>query len=998
MMAQKRLFFFVKVSLIPCLVSLTLIWSFFQAAKAGQAPAAQAGTGAAVFAPPDPADGLQVLSAGSEGLVLELRLADIEIEAASAGGRPCQALRVPGFAAPGGTRLPVRGAMLGVPANAALRVEVVETEMVSLPGRYNLCPEVEPILEWEADQNASPRFLGYRAVQDDLAARPTPLSPDAPVELVSTGYVRSQRVASLRFQPFRYDPATGELRYFSRIRARVDFLGGSSGSRSKQAPVDEGVFEATLRQTLVNYDLARDWRVAPQSDVQSLSMPATPADNGRAFKLLVVEDGMYRVTYEDLDAANFPLAGLIPSTLRLYNRGSEVALYVAGGQDGTFDAGDYFLFYGQNPRLKYTNTNVYWLTWNEGVDGLRMAERDGTPGATLPVASSFDRTVRLEENILYRSQHPSGPDLDHWYWRILPVPSTGATRISFPFTLDQVSGDPLQATVRGLFKGFSATPQHHTQVLVNNQLVYDAYWPSLDEHFFTAQFPQSFLIEGANVIEVVQPRDAPITNDTLFINWFELDYARNYTAANDEMLFLEQAGNWEFQLNGFSDNTVQIFDVTSPGQPARITGAVIQLQGASYQARFQQVLTGDQRMLALSEARLRTPVDIFEDTPSDLRNSANGADYILITHSDFSAAVQPLAAHRASQGLRAQVVDIQDVYDQFNDGLVDPNAIRSFLTYAYANWQAPAPAFVVVVGDGNYDPKNYQGFSAPVYVPPYLADVDPGIGETAADNRFVSVSGSDFLPDMHLGRLPARSAAEATAMVSKILAYEQNTTLQDWKLDVMFVADDDDPNVDYSYLSDLIADSHLPLSHNREKIYYLQTHMTDISARNAITEGINQGRLMVSYVGHGAFQQWAVPMLFSLADIPRLNNAGRLPFMFPMTCLEGYYIWAANPALVADDSSVGEAIVRIAGKGAIASFSPAGFGLPGGHNILGVGLFDAIFADRMVQLGPATTQAKLYLYAETGGYQDLIETYTLFGDPATSLPVYQRWLFPVMYR
>jgi hypothetical protein len=102
--------------------------------------------------------------------------------------------------------------------------------------------------------------------------------------------------------------------------------------------------------------------------------------------------------------------------------------------------------------------------------------------------------------------------------------------------------------------------------------------------------------------------------------------------------------------------------------------------------------------------------------------------------------------------------------------------------------------------------------------------------------------------------------------------------------------------------------------------------------------------------------------------------------------------------VVPDDSAVGESIVRIGGKGAIASFSPAGFGLPGGHNILGIGLFDAIFADRMVQLGPATTQAKLYLYAQTGGYQDLVETYMLFGDPATSLPVFQRLTLPVVYR
>jgi hypothetical protein len=998
MLTHKRLFLMAKIMFLPCLVAFALVWAFFQAAKAGQAPAAQLGNSTTLFAPREMENGLQVVSSGLDGLVLQLRLPDFEIESDIVDGQPCQALRVPGFVEvsdQGGPPLPVRGALLGIPANASLRIEAIETEVVTLPGRYDLCPAVEPRLEWETDQNEPPRFLGYRAVKVDPAIR---FNLEGPVTLVSTGFVRSQRVASLRFQPFFYHPETGELRYYRRILVRVDFLGGSSRSRLGQALVEEGIFEHTLRQVLVNYDLARAWRVPSMKENPDLGLPLTPADNGRAFKLLVNEDGMYRVTYADLQAAGFPVADLIPSTLRLHNRGVEVALHVVGGQDGTFDSGDFFLFYGQNPRAKYTNTNVYWLTWNEGVDGLRMAEQDGAPAGALPIPSSFTRTVHLEQNLLYRSQQVSGPDLDHWYWSILPVPSTRAKRIGIQFTLDEVSGDPVEATLRGLFKGFSATPHHHTQVLVNNQLVYDAIWPSLDAHFFTARFPQSFLVDGSNWITVVQPTDPAITNDSLFINWFELDYARNYTVANDEMLFLEQAGNWEFQISGFSDDTAQIFDVSSPAQPVRITGSVIELQGASYQARFQLDLAGERQMLALSDSRLRTPLLIFEDTASDLRNTANGADYILITHPDFSAAVQPLADYRASQGYRVQVVDIQDVYDEFSYGLVDPEAVRSFLSYAYANWVVPAPAFVTVVGDGNYDPKNYQGFSPPVFVPPYLADVDPGFGETAADNRFVSVSGSDFLPDMHLGRLPARSAAEATAMVNKIIAYEQNSAPQNWMFNVMFVADNADADGNYPYLSDLIADSHLPAPFAPEKIYYLQTHMTDISARRAITEGINQGRLMVSYVGHGAFQQWAAPMLFSLADVARLDNGSRQPFMFPMTCLEGYYIWAANPALIPDDSSVGEGIVRIANKGAIASFSPAGFGLAEGHNVMGRGLFDAIFLNDVVQLGPATTESKLYLFAETGSYQDLIETYILFGDPATSLPVYERLVFPVMYR
>ena len=37
------------------------------------------------------------------------------------------------------------------------------------------------------------------------------------------------------------------------------------------------------------------------------------------------------------------------------------------------------------------------------------------------------------------------------------------------------------------------------------------------------------------------------------------------------------------------------------------------------------------------------------------------------------------------------------------------------------------------------------------------------------------------------------------------------------------------------------------------------------------------------------------------------------------------------------------------------------------------------------ELGPATFAAKYYLYTNSTGYRDLIDTYNLFGDPATRL-------------
>lgn len=102
--------------------------------------------------------------------------------------------------------------------------------------------------------------------------------------------------------------------------------------------------------------------------------------------------------------------------------------------------------------------------------------------------------------------------------------------------------------------------------------------------------------------------------------------------------------------------------------------------------------------------------------------------------------------------------------------------------------------------------------------------------------------------------------------------------------------------------------------------------------------------------------------------------------MVPMTCYEGFF---HAPGM----SSLGESLVRAAGKGAIASWSPTGLGVAMGHDYLNSGLYQALFFDDVTQLGPATTQAKLYLYSRTAGYRELLDTYVLFGDPALRLNV-----------
>ena len=932
----------------------------------------------------DAPSGLHVLAPDAQGITLELVTPEYSVIQSEDDFGPCTQLVIDGYSnagISGAPELPVKGALVGIPAQGEVTLTVLEVEIVTVPETYTLCPVSRPIVETGPSNQL--RYQGQARVRDAAAYTIAEFTPAEPAVLLSTGFVRSQRVAEVQLRPFQYNPVTGEVRFARRIRVQLTFEAVPSAlERLAQAlpsmtDVDEGPFEDILRNTVVNYEDARAWRVAPQRSPSTADALSPLADD--AYKILVDADGIYQLTYNDLLAAGIPVDSLDPRTLQLHNQGNPVAIYVDGEMDGAFDTGDYVLFYGQKMTTKYTDVNVYWLTWGDA-NGLRMAASDGTPGGAA-VPAHYRVTQRIEEDRIYQSPRPSGPDNDHWYWQF--VWATTPTTFTTSFTLTHPITTSTNATITGLFKGYDAVPQHHTQVYLNGVLIDDAMWEPEDTYAFTTVVPQSVLISGTNTISVSAPLDGEIDGDYFLINRFDVSYNRRYTAVGDTLSFSgDAAGTWEYHVEAFTLDDIAVFDVSIPSDPVRILGGSAVPTGSTYRLVFQQTIPAARKYVALTPAQLRSPKAIVADVPSDLLSTGNGADYIIITHSDFITAVQPLEDYYTGQGLRSHIVDVEEVYDTFSYGIFNPEAIRSFLAYAYTSWTQPAPTYVLLVGDGHYDFKGYTGREETMFIPPYLADVDPWLGETAADNRYVTVSGNDIMPDIHLGRFPVKTIAETTAMVAKTLNYAQNPPTTEWNRQVLFVADNPDAAGDFYEHSDAVADYYLPALYSAQKVYYLQTHSTATAARAAIISAINEGRLMVNFVGHGARTYWAGEQLLRIADIALMNNTDKLTFMVPMTCLEGYFI---HPSGSTDLSAISERLVREPDKAAVASWSPTGLGLASGHDIMNRALYQAIFFDGIIELGPATTLGKLAMAGQ--GHNELVETYTLFGDPGLALNV-----------
>lgn len=957
--------------------------------------------GPAAAAPAAPTEPVRLLTSGPQGVTVELTAPATGLSFKQDAG--CEIAQLPGFtqtAEPGQPQLPVKVVLLGVPPDVELSLIADASAPQRAAEGFVPCAPLERLAseaEGAEDTSATAQAASVQSAW-----------PTEAVRMIDLGFMRSQRIVRLEFYPFRLAPG-GRLMAMDRITATVRF-GNAPAASATASAITEPNLESVLARTLLNYESARSWRA------ESAAAPAaawTPPQPG--YKVEVKEDGLYRLTRAELAAAGLPVDQLDPRGLRMFNAGQEIAIRVTGEGDARLDADDTVLFFGQATSSRYTDRNVYWLAFGGGA-GKRMTGRAANPAGSL--ASSFTATVRKEENTVYDSDLPKLPGYDHWYGQLIQALGAGKSgSVSVTMPAPQLATGSANAKL-DLVLGAVTSGSHKVRLYVNPTTnaahVWEGTWEGPTTTAISAPFPQTHLTAGNNTVKIEVINDFPgRAADLVRVDWVQLGYPRQYVADNDRLAFGgDAAGAWRYAVTGFSE-TPELYDVTDPLNPqllAPVGSSAAQEGFDAVTLSFGDNQPAPRRYLALTAARRLVPPGVTFDQPSNLQATNQGADYLIITHRDFAAALAPLAQLRSAAGLRVKVVDVQDAYDEFGGGLMSAEAIRDFIAYAYANWTKPAPSSVLLVGDGTYDLRGYRS-TTPTYLPPFLDMVDPDVGETATDNRYVAVtqtaSGYDILPDLSVGRLPANTPAEASVMVDKIIAYATQAS-GSWQRQVLFVADDlEGGGGNFYAYSDGIADGKtthngatvkvLPASYTPKKVYLGQT--CDLSnpassseCRGQIVDSINSGALMVSYVGHGVKTYWAAERLYDVAAMTSLTNAGRLPIMLPMTCNEGYFI---DPT----ESSLSELSLRRADGGSIASWSPTGYGLAPGHDYLERGLFLSVFHDGQ-SLGAGATSAKLYLAANAppGAFEDLIDTFLLLGDPELRIPTESRLFLPLTNR
>jgi hypothetical protein len=792
-------------------------------------------------------------------------------------------------------------------------------------------------------------------------------------------WLRHQWVARLRLTPVRTAPDGGRLLFAPTLTVTLH----TDQPFTAAPPPPDPHWEPLYRSFLVNYADSRGWRRWPPVPTSPLAGPA-PTGSWRV-RLQVAQAGLQEIGYDDLVRAGVNPTDGDPRTWQMYRQQQPLPSLVLGEEDGRFDPGDVLLFYAPAENPQHSPYTVYWLVAGS-TPGLRVSRRPVLSDPA-PLLSSFQDTIHLEKQLVYRSEF-AAPTVqgrpDHWFWVSLRPQRNGPGRQTLSFALPPIAEGPVTARLRLRLLG-------REEGTVRVRLWLRDYpigsFSLRGQTLFTYEtdFPHALLQTGENRLRI-EVEGVGGTTNTVFLDWIEIVCVRRLTAVAGRLSFRpDWPGPWQIWLEGL-DATTQLWDVSDPLRPVAMLGFQVEAESGRVGFVSETVkptaVEGVARLSlyeAATQAGRGRPTVMAAPVFDELSSPTNRADYLILAPEVLLGPAQRLAAHRARQGLAAKGVSLEAIYDEFSAGQPDPEAIRAFLATALTRWRPPVPAYVVLLGDGHYDPLNYLGTGRNLF-PVFLRDLDPWLGEVADENQFAAVLGTDRVPDLMVGRLPVGDVAEAEALVDKLIAYDGLPAGQPWQNRLLLVADNADSAGDFALLSEHIAELVAALW-QVERLYYGVNYASAAALRERLLAAWSEGVLIVNYSGHGQVGEWGAEQFLAQRNLSALQNSGRPAVVLAMASLSGIFYRPGVRSLQE------ELLLLPDGRGAIGYVASTGYGIGVGNALVNEGFIAAFHQERPPTLGEATLTGRVHLFTQGYAYSAfLVDLFALFGDPATRIP------------
>ncbi|WP_080055883.1 putative type IX secretion system sortase PorU2 [Spirosoma aerolatum] len=734
------------------------------------------------------------------------------------------------------------------------------------------------------------------------------------------------------------------------------------------------------------------------------------------YKIPVAEPGIYRITAAELARTGIPVHQLDPTTLQLFHRGIEQAIFIEGEADHRFDPTDFLEFYGQpndgtqdsllyrphsaQPHRYYSlfnDTTAYFLTWRlDGKPGKRMAiQTDTNANGLIPETYHWSEELRL-----FTSDYPG------WAAGLL-----GKTEYSYYEAGEGYTGQRQQKN-QPSFAPFQLTdparygPDPQVDVLVVGREVSNhrvsCLIGSTAEHLrlqdsvrFVGyanahmQFPVNWSAidtDGHLMVSTVSGNETT-TSDTYSVSYIRLRYPQRLTANRQSFKRFELQPNFTgralLTISDVLPNTA-FWDITSPDTPSRLRV----LSDSATSARLVVSGTTSPRTL-LSTTDRKLIAGLHRITFTDW--SGRTPSYVIISHESLmkpatstagdttSNAVKAYAAYRASTaggGFDTLTVTMQQLIDQYSYGERHPLAIRRFIRpFLQANAVSP---YLLLIGRGRSTPgirKDPQQA---------MLDMVMTAGYPGSDTWFSAepIPDQPNIPTTPTGRINASTPLDVMNYLAKVKEFEKPSSNQLWRKHLLHLSGGLSPN-ELSLFRQLV-DTYRTQAVG-PALGALVTTVSKVSDQPVEVPGIaktvNNGVGLITFFGHSGLDVTDLDIGFCSNEALGYRNKGNYPLLLVNGCAIGN-IFYGRPTLSTD-------WVLTADRGAIAALAHSHLGTVDAlhqytstfYNLLA----DSVQLNKSIGLLQLETIRRVLTQTTDGQALATCQQMVLQGDPAIRL-------------
>jgi len=369
--------------------------------------------------------------------------------------------------------------------------------------------------------------------------------------------------------------------------------------------------------------------------------------------------------------------------------------------------------------------------------------------------------------------------------------------------------------------------------------------------------------------------------------------------------------------------------------------------------------------------------------PGDLITgySDQPVEMIIVTDTTYSKYLEPFYRWKRQKGFKLDIL-------YYGDGLAGNSfaKLKESISNIYTTSSAGghAPEYLLIIGDALKIP--YFGTGSDNVTDMYYGEFD---------------GNGDYLPDMFIGRIPAKDTTSAKSVVQKIIEYEkfQFADTNKFYNNALTFAGKDASYANYmnGQVKYGVTNYLTPANKIKEFHFYYPEGSTK---KDSVIKLISKGLSFINYTGHGSSAGW-LHIDIKSPDIKNLTNRSMYPFIISNAC---------RTAQFNDTASFGNKMLLSSGKGAIGFIGctndsywdedfnwAVGSGTPSTdpkYTETGLGALDRLFhthnelpSDWYITMGQVNYAGNLAVSSTTSLRKKYYwETYAVLGDPSV-IPV-----------